>query len=136
MIRLMMACALLLSTAATATVTAQDVKNGKKVYEEYCKTCHQSNGQGMPKVYPPLANSDYIKKNSTETLIRGVVFGLSGKLTVNGKEFNGVMAPLPPKYKDKDVADVLTYVFTNFGNSKGKVTPKDVAAAKKKGKMK
>lgn len=95
-----------------------------------------ANGQGMPKIYPPLAKSDYIKANSVETLIREVVFGLSGKVKVNGKEYNGVMTPLPKKYTDKDVADVMTYVFTNFGNSKGKVTPAQVAAAKKKGKIK
>ncbi len=122
--------------ALTVTAQAQDVKNGKKVYDEYCKTCHQANGQGMPRIYPPLAKSDYIKNNSVETLIREVVFGKSGKVKVNGVEYNGVMAPLPAKYKDKDVADVMTYVFTSFGNSKGKVTPAQVAAAKKKGKVK
>ncbi|MCO6465491.1 MAG: cytochrome c [Bradyrhizobiaceae bacterium] len=125
-----------LSIAVAAPAFAQDVKNGKKVYEEYCKTCHQANGQGMPKIYPPVAKSDYIKSQSVEILIREVVFGKSGKVKVNGQEYNGVMAPLPSKYKDKDVADVLTYVFTNFGNSKGKVTPQQVAAAKKKGKVK
>jgi len=121
---------------SVSDMNAQDVANGKKVYEGYCKTCHQANGQGMPKIYPPLAKSDYIKANSVETLIREVVFGLSGKVKVNGKEYNGVMTPLPKKYTDKDVADVMTYVFTNFGNSKGKVTPAQVAAAKKKGKIK
>lgn len=122
--------------AVSVPGTAQDAAKGKKIFESYCKTCHQVNGQGMPKIYPPVAKSDYIKKTPTETLIREVVFGLSGKVTVNGKEYNGVMTPLPSKYKDQDVADVLTYVFTNFGNSKGKVTVKEVAAAKKKGKIK
>jgi nitrite reductase (NO-forming) len=121
---------------ATVVSTAQDAKNGKKVYTEYCKTCHQDNGQGMPKIYPPLAKSDYIKAQPVETLIREVVFGKSGKVKVNGAEYNGVMAPLPKKYTDKDIADVMTYVFTSFGNSKGNVTPAQVAAAKKKGKVK
>lgn len=115
---------------------AQDAAKGKKIYEEYCKTCHQANGQGMPKIYPPVAKSDHIKSQPVEILIREVVFGRSGKIKVNGQEFNGVMAPLPKKYTDQDVADVLTYVFTNFGNSKGKVTVKEVTAAKKKGKVK
>lgn len=44
---------------SVSDMNAQDVANGKKVYEGYCKTCHQANGQGMPKIYPPLAKSDY-----------------------------------------------------------------------------
>ncbi len=137
MFRFVVASAVVVVVCMAATgMNAQDVKNGKKVYEEYCKTCHMANGEGMAKVYPPIAKSDYIVKTPTEILIREVVFGKSGKVTVNGKEYNGVMAPLPSKYKDKDIADVMTYIFTNFGNSKGKVTVKDVAAAKKKGKVK
>ena len=121
---------------ATSVSTAQDAAKGKKIYTEYCKTCHQETGKGMPKIYPPLEKSDYIKAQSVETLIREVVFGKSGKVKVNGQEYNGVMAPLPKKYTDQDIADVMTYVFTNFGNSKGKVTVAQVAAAKKKGKVK
>lgn len=134
-----MAISLILVLLACVVATpgnAQDAAKGKKIFESYCKTCHQANGQGMPKIYPPVAKSDYIKKQPVETLIREVVFGKSGKVTVNGKEYNGVMTALPAKYKDQDIADVLTYVFTGFGNSKGKVTVAQVAAAKKKGKIK
>lgn len=134
-----LAAGLILVLAAAvlaAPASAQSKKNGAKVYKEYCQTCHQKDGKGLPNVYPPLAKSDYIKKNSKETLIREVVFGKSGKVKVNGKEYNGVMAPLPKKYSDKDVSDVMTYVFNMFGNKKGRVTVDDVKAAKKKGKMK
>ena len=116
--------------------SAQSKKNGEKVYMEYCATCHQKDGKGLAKVYPPLAKSDYISKQSKETLIREVVFGKSGEVTVNGKKYNGVMAPLPSKYTEKDISDVMTYVFNMFGNSKGKVSVDDVKAAKKKGKIK
>lgn len=118
------------------TTTAQDVKNGQKIYNEYCKTCHQDKGQGLGVAFPPLAKSDYIVKTDKQTLIREIVFGKMGKVKVNGKEYNGMMMPLPPKYKDKDIADVISYVFTGFGNTKGKITEKDVKAAKKKGKVK
>jgi mono/diheme cytochrome c family protein len=115
---------------------AQSKKNGEKVYNEYCSTCHQKDGKGLAKVYPPIANSDYIKKMDKETLIREVVFGKSGEVTVNGNKYNGVMAPLPSKYKDSDISDVMTYIFNMFGNKKGKVSVADVQAAKKKGKLK
>ena len=116
--------------------TAQSKKNGKKVYNEYCATCHQKDGKGLAKVYPPIKKSDYIKKTSKEILTREVLFGKSGKIKVNGKTYNGVMAPLPEKYTDKDVSDVMTYIFNMFGNKKGKVSKKQVAAWRKKGKVK
>lgn len=119
-----------------APAVAQNKKNGEKIYNEYCSTCHQKDGKGLPNVYPPLAKSDYIAKNDKEMLIREIVFGKSGKIKVNGKEYNGVMAPLPTKYTDEDISDVITYAFNMFGNSKGKVTVADVKAAKKKGKIK
>jgi len=102
---------------------------GKKVYLEYCKTCHMPNGQGMPGVYPPVANSDYIKATPKVTLIKEVVNGKHGKITVNGKVYNGVMAPMPKKYNCDDIACVLTYVFTSFGNSKGAVSVAEVRKA-------
>ena len=116
--------------------SAQSKKNGAKVYKEYCVTCHGKDGKGTPKVFPPIYKSDYIKKNKKEILIREVVFGKSGKVKVNGKTFNGVMAPLPKKYTNKDVSDVMTYVFNMFGNKKGKVSVKDVEKARKKGPLK
>jgi len=131
--------ALILAVAAvvlSAPASAQSKKNGEKVYNEYCSACHQKDGKGLPNVYPPLASSDYVAKMDKETLIREVVFGKSGKVKVNGKEYNGVMAPLPKKYTDTDISDVMTYALNMFGNKKGKVTVEDVAAAKKKGKIK
>lgn len=126
----------LVAMAVAMPAAAQSKKNGEKVYNEYCSTCHQKDGKGLANVYPPLAKSDYIKKMDKETLIREIVFGKSGEVTVNGKKFNGVMTPLPAKYKDSDISDVVTYVFNMFGNKKGKVTEADVKAAKKKGKVK
>ena len=116
--------------------TAQSKKNGKKVYNEYCSTCHQKDGKGLAKVYPPLYKSDYIKKTSKEILTRQVIFGLQGEIKVNGKKYNGVMAPIPEKYSNKDISDVVTYALNMFGNKKGKVTVKDVKKWKKKGKVK
>lgn len=108
------------------------MKKGEKVYKEYCQTCHQATGAGLPNVYPPLAKSDYLKKDKKH-LIQSVIWGLSGEIVVNGKKFNGVMAPLPAKYKDDEIAAVITYAFNSFGNSAGVVTPAEVTKIKKEG---
>lgn len=110
----------------SANVNAQDKAKGQKLYNEYCKTCHQENGKGLGSVYPPLAGSDYLKSKSKAEIIKAVTGGLKGEITVNGKKFNGVMAPLPTKYTDQDVADILTYVYGSWGNNGTKITLADV----------
>ena len=129
-----------LITASTAgDLLAQDKKvmaRGEKVYNEYCKTCHQADGKGTPKVFPPLAGADYLKKQSKKHIIQSVIFGLSGKITVNGVEYNNVMAPIPANYSDEDIAAVITYVYNSWGNKGPTVTPAEVAAIKKEGKPK
>ena len=108
------------------STNAQDMAKGQKLYTEYCKTCHQDGGKGLSTVYPPLAGSDVLKSKSKAEIIKYVTGGLKGELIVNAKKFNGIMNPLPPKYSDQDVADILTYVYGNWGNPGGKITVADV----------
>lgn len=107
---------------------------GKKIYETYCFTCHQPQGQGLPGAFPPLAKSDYLVKNDKDTVIKSVIFGLQGKITVNGNEYNNVMVPLPPNYTDADAAAVLTYVYNSWGNPGGVITEAMVSKVRKAGK--
>ncbi len=102
---------------------------GAVVYNEYCKACHQANGQGLGVVFPPVAKSDYLAAGPRDKIIKEVVNGKSGKVKVNGKEYNGVMTPLPAKYTAEDVAAVLTYVYGSFGNKGGVVTAAEVRKA-------
>lgn len=127
-----LACWLLASNGAVADDKAKLMARGQQVYNEYCKTCHQANGQGLGAVYPPVAKSDYLKNTPMPQIIKEVVNGKSGKIKVNGKEYNGVMAPLPKKYTDQDIASVITYVYNSFGNSGPVVTAADVKKHKKK----
>ena len=120
----------------TASVLAQDkaaqIAKGEKVYKAYCQTCHQANGQGLSTVYPPLAGSDYIKSKPKKEIIKSVVNGLKGEITVNGKKFNGVMVALPKNYTDEDAANVITYVYNTWGNPGGAVTVAEVKALRGK----
>ncbi len=119
------------ASPVAAGVPATMLQRGKQIYESYCRTCHQANGQGIPGMYPPLAKSDFLQDK--RRVIHALVFGLSGSITVNGKQFNGVMPPAP--YNDEDLAAVLTYVYNSFGNPGGSVTPEEVAAVRKAGKQ-
>jgi nitrite reductase (NO-forming) len=95
---------------------------GKNVYNTTCAPCHQASGEGIPNVFPPLAKSDYL--NNKEATINAVIKGLQGQITVNGKNYNGVM---PPQNLSNDqIAAVLTYVYKSWGNSGKTVTTEEV----------
>lgn len=83
----------------------------------------------MEGAFPPLAKSDYLNEDPKRG-IRAVVNGLSGKITVNGKEYNNVMPPLG--FTDEKVANVMTYVLNSFGNKGGEVKPEEIAAERGK----
>jgi mono/diheme cytochrome c family protein len=122
-------------TTATAPAHAQDkaalMAKGEKVYKAYCQTCHQANGKGLSTIYPSIAGSDYIKAKGLQDVVDGVVNGRSGEMIVDGKKYNGVMAPIPASYTDEDVAAVVTFVMNSWGNPGGIATLADVKKARK-----
>ena len=97
---------------------AEKITSGKSLYNKTCFACHQANGQGIPNAFPPLAKSDYL--NADEKRAIGVVIhGKSGEITVNGVKYNSVMTK--QNLTDEEVADVLTYVYSAWGNNKTNV---------------
>lgn len=104
----------------TAVSKTERVEVGRSVYAKTCQACHLSEGQGMEGVFPPLANSDYLNAD-VDRAISAVVKGLTGPITVNGKEYNSIMTA--QVLSDEEVANVLTYVYANWGNNQKEVTP-------------
>ncbi|MGV3773719.1 MAG: copper-containing nitrite reductase [Verrucomicrobiales bacterium] len=100
------------------------VAKGKQVYMQTCFVCHQIDGQGLAGQIPPLAISDYLMADK-ERSIRWVLQGGSGEITVNGRKYNGVMAPLN-NLTDEEISNVLTFVRNSFGNSGAPVTLDEV----------
>lgn len=96
---------------------------GKRLYDQNCMACHQSNGEGIKGVFPPLAKADYLMENKDRS-ISVVMNGLEGKIVVNGEEYNGVMPGV--KLSDGEIANVLTFVRNTWGNSGDMITNDDV----------
>jgi cytochrome c len=106
------------------------ISNGKIIYNEMCVVCHMKGGEGVPKIFPPLANSDYLKNNQELSII-GVKKGMSGKMIVNDITYNSVMSPLG--LTNKEVADVMNYINNSWGNTYGEIiTSEDVTKVIKK----
>jgi nitrite reductase (NO-forming)/hydroxylamine reductase len=109
-------------------VTAARLEAGRKVFEAACMACHQSNGQGLPGAFPPLAASDFLKADKNRA-IHIVVNGLHGPVVVKGVQFNSVMPPMA-QLSDAEIADALTYVMNSWGNSFGSVTTAEVTTVR------
>ncbi len=99
---------------------------GAELYARHCATCHQPNGKGLPKVYPPLAGSELLQGDPVHP-IAIVLYGFRGKIQRNGQEYDGVMTPFGNQLSDEEIAQILTYVRNSWGNSADSVTPEMVA---------
>jgi nitrite reductase (NO-forming) len=110
---------------AGSATKEQQLDAGKLLYNGTCSVCHQDNGQGLPAVFPPLANSDYLMADKRRA-IEIVLNGLTGPVTVNGEEYNSVMPPMS-QLTDDGVANILTYVMNSWGNVDGVVTSREVS---------
>ncbi|MBA6151218.1 copper-containing nitrite reductase [Gelidibacter maritimus] len=105
----------------------EQMKFGKQIYGQTCIACHQSEGQGIPNAFPPLAESDYLNAD-VDRAIEAVLFGLSGEITVNGEKYNSIMTA--QMISQEEVANVMTYVYNSWGNNKTVVTPEMVKKVK------
>jgi nitrite reductase (NO-forming) len=108
------------------------VKAGAALYNGTCSVCHQSNGEGLAGVFPPLAKSDWLAADPKRAA-SVVLQGLSGPVKVNGTDYNSVMPPMA-QLTDDEVANILTYVLNSWGNPGGQVGQAEVAAQRKTAK--
>ena len=115
--------------AAAAEATAADAGGpGKAIYGRICAACHLGSGKGVPaNNIPPLAGSA-LAQGDASAPIKIVLHGLRGPIERNGVQINGQMAAWKDQMSDQEIADVLTYVRSAFGNSGGEVTADEVAS--------
>jgi mono/diheme cytochrome c family protein/glucose/arabinose dehydrogenase len=104
------------------------VSPGQAIYEALCLNCHQAGGQGLSGVYPPLAKSEWVA-GDPQVLIKLTIHGLAGPTKVLGKDYG--LVPMPPMgLDDQQLADVLTYVRSAFGNQAPAVKIEDVKSVR------
>lgn len=109
---------------------SESMRRGKALYSDFCISCHMDNGAGVASVFPPLAQSDFLAQNRKES-IRGVKYGRSGAIVVNGVSYDNVM--VAAGLEDDEIADVMNYIMNAWGNtSDHRVTEEEVASIEPK----
>ncbi len=99
----------------TVVAVKEKAVDGAVVYAGICQACHQSTGKGLSGVFPPLAQSEWVL-GPAERPVSLVLRGLAGPLEVAGAEYNGVMPAFGEQLSDKEIAAVVTYIRSSWGN--------------------
>jgi mono/diheme cytochrome c family protein len=113
--------------AALAADATQMFSEGKRIYDARCATCHAVDGKGKLPHYPPLANNQSIEMISAVNPIRMVLNGGYPPGTKKNPMPYG-MPPFAQSLSDLEVASVVTYIRTAWGNRGGPVTPREANA--------
>lgn len=114
-----------LSATAEANLDAKVEHPGKEVYNAVCLACHMADGSGVPGMHPPLIESDWVNGDK-ERLIKVILNGMSDEIKVKGETYSGMMPP-QSQLSNQQIANVLSYVRSNFGNDSSPVTEEEVA---------
>jgi mono/diheme cytochrome c family protein len=105
--------------AGSAAESSDPTALGQRVFTQNCVLCHQATGLGVPGVYPPLAGSEWVLGRDwrgDNHLVAILLRGLQGPVQVAGGSFNNAM-PGWSNLRDEEIAAVLNYVRTQWGNS-------------------
>lgn len=123
--RLMFRVLLVLPVVLASALMAQD---GGQLYSVYCIACHGPDGKGAPGgTFPPLAGSPWLQ-GPPDRAIKSVIHGLRGPVEVLGKSYNVEMPPQGAVFDDAQLAAVISFVRSSWGNAESAVTPAQVQA--------
>jgi len=109
------------------TIGERSKISGAATFMAKCSACHGSDGRGQGQWIPPLAGSaSSLAKEDASSI--NVTLNGSGRIVANGVPDAYRMPPFRNQLSDSEVADVLTFVRTSWGNKGGAVKPEDVKA--------
>jgi len=113
--------------AASAPAARTDAQaRGARLYETHCVACHGERGEGVRGAYPALAGSRAVTMASSANLVHVVLQGGFPPTTAGNPRPFG-MPPFATMLSDAEVADLLTYVRSAWGNRGAPVSTLDVS---------
>ena len=105
--------------AASAVAAIGHAATPQSLFNDNCSACHQTTGKGVKGAFPALAGDPFVQGDAGP-VIATVLAGRAG------------MPSFKDDINDADLASLLTYVRTSWGNKGKPLTPADIAAARAK----
>jgi mono/diheme cytochrome c family protein len=102
---------------------------GEKIYRGACVACHEIDGSGSPRIYPPLPGNANLQSVDPSSTLRIILDGAE-TLTTPRAPNTGSMPAYDAKLSDQEIADVATYIRNSWGNAAPAVTADEVAQAR------
>jgi mono/diheme cytochrome c family protein len=104
--------------------------DGEKLYKAACVACHEADGRGAPRIYPPLPGNANLQSVDPSSALRIILDGAQ-TLTTPRAPNPGSMPAYAGKLSDQEIADVTNYIRNSWGNAAPVVTPAQVAKARR-----
>jgi cytochrome c oxidase cbb3-type subunit 2 len=121
------------AAVAGTTAASYDPAKGKALFSANCAVCHQESGEGLPGAFPPLKGNKAVNDDDASQHILAVLHGVEG-VVIDGVHYDSQMPPFAGSLSDAEIADIIDYERSSWGNHGKPVTAKDVAAVRTKGK--
>jgi mono/diheme cytochrome c family protein len=119
------------SAQSSNKLVAASAARGKTVYLQRCMVCHQADGGGVPKLNAPLDGSSAVNGTDVAKLIKYIVKGFADRVEIDGELYSNAM-PAAADLTDQQIADVLTFIRSNWSNKAGHVTSLQVKQTRSK----
>ena len=119
------------SAQSNNKLVAASAARGKTVYLQRCMVCHQADGGGVPKLNAPLDASSAVNGSDVSKLIKYIVKGFADRVEIDGELYSNAM-PAAADLTDQQIADVLTFIRSNWSNKAGPVTSLQVKQTRSK----
>jgi cytochrome c oxidase cbb3-type subunit 2 len=116
-----------LALSAEGRQLSRDAETGRDLYLAYCSACHQSSGEGLSGVFPPLKGSSVVNKDDTAKHIQVVLDGMQGA-RAGGVLYAAIMPPFAGALSDAEIVDIINYERGAWGNHGTPVTAVQIAA--------
>lgn len=111
---------------------AAQIEHGQTLFTANCAACHQASGEGLPGVFPPLKGNGAVNDADPALHIHTVLYGAHG-VAIGGVKYPSVMPPFGPQLTDQDVADLIDYKRSAWGNHGRPVSPDEVKKVRARG---
>jgi mono/diheme cytochrome c family protein len=106
-----------------------DMTTGADIYAHACVSCHEADGSGAPRIYPPLPGNANLQSADPSSTLRIILDGAQTVTTPRAPN-TGSMPAYAKQLSDQEIADVANYIRNSWGNAAPPVTPAQVRKAR------